>query len=181
MAIRELVELASRVAELERRFSGVMRHGTIEQVDPAKHLVRLNFGQDDDGKPFLSPWVPYAQIAGALKVHTPPSKGQQFTALSPTGDWQQAVALPLTWSDANPSPSQKGDEHVLTFGDWRISLKSDLLKLECGGTSWELSAKGLKQSGGGIEHDGKLIDKTHQHIDSMPGLAKTGVPEDGGI
>ena len=87
----------------------------------------------------------------------------------------------LTWSDANPSPSQKGDEHVPTFGDWRISFKSDLLKLECGSTSWELRARGLMQSGGGIEHDGKLIDKTHQSIDSMPGPAKTGVPEDGGI
>ena len=83
MAIRELVELASRVAELERRFSGTLRHGTIEEVDAAKQIVRLNFGQDEDGKPFLSPWVPYAQIAGALKVHTPPSKGQQFTVLSP--------------------------------------------------------------------------------------------------
>jgi len=130
MAIRELVELASRVAELERRFSGTLRHGTIEEVDAAKQIVRLNFGQDEDGKPFLSPWVPYAQIAGALKVHTPPSKGQQFTALSPTGDWQQAVALPLTWSKANPSPSQKADEHVLTFGSVKLTIEGEKVTAE---------------------------------------------------
>ena len=111
--MREVVELAARIAELERRFSGVMRHGTVEEVDAAKQRIRLSFGKDVDGKPFLSPWVPYAQIAGALKVHTPPSKGQQFTALSPNGDWQQAVALPMTWSDQNQSPSSNGDENVL--------------------------------------------------------------------
>jgi len=114
MAIRELVELASRVAELERRFSGIMRHGTVEEVDPGKQIVRMNFGKDVDGEPFLSPWVPYAQIAGALKVHTPPSKGQQFTMLSPTGDWQQAVALPMTWSDQNKQPPSTDDENIVT-------------------------------------------------------------------
>ncbi len=181
MAIRELVELASRVAELERRFSGVMRSGAVEEVDPKKQVVRLNFGQSEDGQPFLSPWIPYAQVAGALKIHTPPSKGQQFTLLAPSGDWQQAVALPLTWSDNNKAPSDKGDEHVITYGDWTITLKGKTLDIKCGGTSWNLSEKGLKQNGGGIEHDGQLIDKTHKHIDSMPGPAKTGVPETGSI
>ena len=130
MAIRELVELASRVAELERKVSGQMRHGTVEEVDAAKQVVRLKFGEDVDGKPFLSPWIPYAQVAGALKVHTPPSKGQQFTSLSPGGDWQQAVALPLTWSNQNPSPSDKGDENVLTFGNVKITMTADKVVIE---------------------------------------------------
>lgn len=144
MAIHELVELASRVAELERRFSGTMRHGTVEEVDPAKQIIRLNFGESDDGKPFLSPWIPYAQTAGALKVHTPPSKGQQFTLLSPTGDWQQAVAIPLTWSDKNKSPSQKGDENVLTFGQVKGTIKEKLVETKVGGTTVKQTDSDLK-------------------------------------
>ena len=66
---------------------------------------------------FLSPWVPYAQFSGALRVHTPPTVGQQFTAMSPTGDFQQAVAVPLTHSTANPSPSTAAEQNVLSFGD----------------------------------------------------------------
>ena len=128
--MREIVELAARIAELERRFSGMVRHGTIEEVDPAKQIMRLNFGKDVDGKPFLSPWIPYAQIAGALKVHTPPSKGQQFTALSPNGDWRQAVAMPMTWSNQNPSPSDKGNENVLTFGSVTIRITADKVLIE---------------------------------------------------
>lgn len=167
MAIRELVELASRVAELERRYSGTLRHGTVEEVDPKKQAVRLNFGKDVDGKPFLSPWVPYAQIAGALKVHTPPSKGQQFTLLAPSGDWQQAVALPMTWSDNNKSPSEKGDENVLTYGNVTSTVKDDLVKvkvgdafisvtsgkitIQCGGSEIELTGGGVRVKGARID------------------------------
>jgi phage baseplate assembly protein gpV len=115
------------VADLERRISALMRHGTVQEVDPAKALVRLSYGTGSDGQPFLSPWVPYAQIAGALKVHTPPSVGQQMTTVSPNGDFQQAVALPMHWSNQNESPSSAGDEHVLTFGGFTITLTSDKL------------------------------------------------------
>ncbi len=179
MAIRELVELASRVAELERRFSGTMRHGTVAEVDPGKQLVRLKLGKDADGNPFLSPWIPYAQIAGALKVHTPPSQGQQFTLLSPSGDWQQAVALPMTWSDNNQSPSSNGDENVLTYGNVRATIKDDLTKVDVGGTvlevtsdhveikvggvTVEITSSGVAITGGKVTHDGKNIGSTHKH------------------
>jgi phage baseplate assembly protein gpV len=192
MAIRELVELASRVAELERRFSGTMRHGTVEEVDAGKQIVRLNLGKDVDGKPFLSPWIPYAQIAGALKVHTPPSKGQQFTMLSPTGDWQQAVALPMTWSDQNQSPSGSGDENVLTYGNVRVTIKDDLTKVLVGGTEFEITSGqvhikvggvtveitggGVSVTGGRVEHDGKNIGSTHIHGGVVPGGGLTDVP-----
>jgi len=148
--MRELVEAVARVAELERRVAGMVRHGTVEQVDPQKQRVRLRLGGTDD-KPFIGPWVPYAQIAGALKVHTPPSVGQQMTLLSPTGDPRQAVALPMTWSNQNASPSQKGDEHVLTFGSCRIELRGNeivvkvpRILIECDGSTFELTGSGLK-------------------------------------
>lgn len=192
MAIRELVELASRVAELERRYAGNMRHGTVAEVDPGKQIVRLNFGKDVDGKPFLSPWVPYAQIAGALKVHTPPSKGQQFTLLSPTGDWQQAVALPMTWSDSNKSPSSNGDENVLTYGNVRATIKDDLTQVHVGGTEFEItsghvkvkvggvtveiSGDGVAITGGKVTHDGKNIGSSHIHGGVVPGGGLTDVP-----
>ena len=191
--IRELVELASRVAELERRFAGVMRHGTVAQVDAEKQAVRLKLGQDASGAPFLSPWVPYAQIAGALKVHTPPSVGQQFTLMAPAGDWQQAVAVPMTWSDANPSPSQQGDENVVTYGNVTATIKDGLVKVQVGGTALEITAAHLKvtrggvahkidasgvtTTGGAIEHNGRNVGSTHRHGDVESGNDLTGIPE----
>ena len=125
--MRELAELASRVADLERRMTGVMRHGKVHSVDPAQQIVRLDFGESTEGGKFLSPEIPYAQIAGALKVHTPPSVGQQMTMMAPSGDWQQAVAMPMHWSGQNPSPSTSGSEHVLKFGGFTITLTGDKL------------------------------------------------------
>ena len=190
--MREVVELAARIAELERRFSGVMRHGTVEEVDPGKQRIRLNFGKDVDGTPFLSPWVPYAQIAGALKVHTPPSKGQQFTALSPNGDWQQAVALPMTWSDRNTSPSSNGNENVLTYGNVTATIKDGLCEvvvgaaslnltsaavtIKVGGVNVEVSDAGVSITGGRVTHDGKNIGATHIHGGVVPGGGLTDVP-----
>jgi phage baseplate assembly protein gpV len=190
--MHELVELASRVADLERRFSGVVRHGTVDEVDPGKQIVRIKFGEDKDGKPFLSPWLPYAQIAGALKVHTPPTKGQQMSTLSPSGDWMQAVALPMHWSDQNQSPSSNGDENVLTYGNVRATIKDDLVQVIVGGCTLEVTSghvkieidgvthtidgSGITTNGGRIEHDGKNIGKDHKHKDVESGPSLTGPP-----
>lgn len=169
-------ELIIRITEIERRQSEMIRHGTVEQIDPEKGLVRLRIGGTED-KPFISPWVPYGQIAGALKVHAPPSAGQQMTLISPTGDLRQAVAIPMTWSRKNPSPSTKGDEHVVTFGNVRIDLKSDSFMVAVGGASVTISSAGVKFEGGTITHDGQKIDKTHKHIDVEPGGGRSGPPE----
>lgn len=173
----EFAALAARLIEVERRQNGMFRHGTVEQVDPAKQMVRIRLGEGADGQPFVGPWVPYGQIAGALKVHTPPSKGQQMTLMSPTGDFRQAIAMPMTWSDQNPSPSQAGDEHVLTFGNVNLTLKDDSLAIKVGDVSMMISEEGVKFKGGEITHDDVKIDKSHVHTDVEPGGGLTGVPQ----
>jgi len=176
--VREIVELAARIAELERRFSGMMRHGTVEEVDTSRHHVRLKFGTDVEGKPFLSPWIPYAQVAGALKIHMPPSVGQQFTLMAPAGDWQLAVAVPFTWSNQNPAPSESGQENVLIFGDVRATLKEGGLEVSAAGVTLQLTGNGLSVTGGEVRHDGKNIGATHTHGGVASGAAETEAPGD---
>jgi phage baseplate assembly protein gpV len=168
MAVRELVEMVSRVAELERRFAGVMRHGTVAEVDPERQRVRLDLGPAHGGEGrFLSPWVPYAQFSGALRVHTPPTVGQQLTAMSPSGDFQQAVALPLTHHSGNPSPSIAGDENVVTYGNVRMTLADDLVRVDVGGTLLELTSAKITLSIGGssIEMTDAGVKVTSPRID----------------
>jgi len=145
MAIREIVELVARVTDLERRVAGVMRHGTVAEVDPGRQRIRLDFGPTHGGQGrFLSPWLPYAQFSGALRVHTPPTIGQQFTVMSPAGDFQQAVAVPLTHHAANPSPSTAGDENVITYGNVRMTLADDLVRIVVGGSTLEITSEEIK-------------------------------------
>jgi len=145
MAIREIVELVARVTDLERRVAGVMRHGSVAEVDPERQRIRLDFGLTHGGQGrFLSPWLPYAQFSGALRVHTPPTVGQQFTVMSPTGDFQQAVAVPLTHHAGNPSPSTAGDENVITYGNVRMTLADDLVRIVVGGSTLEITSEEIK-------------------------------------
>lgn len=135
-----LTDLFRRQAETERRLDNMHKHGRVEEVDAKARTVRLRIGGTDD-QPLLSPHIPYAQFAGALKVHTPPSKGQQMTLLSPTGDFRQAIAMPFTWTNSNPSPSEKPDENVMTFGDWRLTLDGEKLEATKGETTLRLTGE----------------------------------------
>lgn len=151
--MRELADLARRVADLERRMANGVREGTVDQVDPAKKRVRLKLG-GSDAEPFLSPWVPYSQQAGALKIHSPPSPGQQMTLISPAGDIRRGQAFPFTWSDAEPSPSDAGDQHVLTFGDLRLSLTAEGLTLQLGDSLITVEASRIVLKSAEIATDG---------------------------
>ena len=144
--MREIADLAARLAEMERRMSAGHLSGAVHAVDATKGLVRLNLGEATGGGTVLSPWVRYAQMGGALKVHAPPSVGQQMTVMAPAGDMSQGVAMPLGWSDANPSPSGAGDQNVLTFGAVTITMTASGLTLAVGGSIIEITAGGIKMT-----------------------------------
>ena len=168
MAIRELVELAARVTDMERRMASVIRHGTVAEVDAERQRVRINFGPAHGGNgEFLSPWIPYAQFSGALRVHTPPTVGQQLTAMSPTGDFQQAVAVPLTHHAGNPSPSTEGDENVITYGNVRMTLADDLVLVDVGGSIFKMTSAGirLETNGSSVELNAAGVSVTGTRID----------------
>lgn len=164
---RELVEtlreVNDRVHEQNRRLAGVEMRGKVKQVDTAKKKVRVVIGKDPDGQEVLSPWVPYKQTAGSVKLHNPPSVGQVMGIRSETGDVEQGVAEPFWWSDDNQSPSDAEDEHVLTFGDVKVTLSGGGLKFEAGGVSVDVTGAGLTVTGGDVTHNSKDIGATHKH------------------
>lgn len=174
--MKTLAEVLARLAELERRVDGSQRHGVVHEVDPGAGTVRLRLGEGTDGEPFLSPPIPYAQTMGALKAHVPPSVGQQMTMMAPGGDWQQAVAMGLSASDANQSPSGAGDQNVITFGGATITLKGDALVIAVGGVSLTVSGGGLAVTGGQITHNGVNIGDDHEHRGVVPGGGRSGPP-----
>lgn len=153
----------ARVTELERRIGAINMKGRVTDVDPATKKIRFEIGTDEDGNPVKSPWVPVKQRAGALKIHSLPSVGELVEATSDCGDVSQATASPCHWTDDNPSPSDDGDVHKLTFGDVSITVSSGGLTMNAGGVEFIFDGSGFRQNGGSIKHDGVVIDKTHDH------------------
>lgn len=178
MSRNKLLDMHNRIGAMERRLAGMMRHGPVAEVNTAEGWLRLDLGEGDEGK-LLSPKIPYAQMAGALKLHTPPSVGQTMTMFAPTGDPRQAVALPLSWSDENVSPGS-GADPVLTYGDVTITVETGGVRVEVGGFSLLLSGAGLAMAGGRVGHNGQDIGSSHRHPGVMPGGAQTGTPVAGG-
>jgi phage baseplate assembly protein gpV len=126
--LHSMVSEANSVnADLARRLDTMFRPGKVTDVDTKKQLYRQEIAEQD-GKPQKSPWIPYGQMAGDYKSHTPPVVGQQMWMISPNGDGRQAMGLPLTFSDKNKSPGDKED-HVHTFGEkYRIREQKDKLR-----------------------------------------------------
>lgn len=192
MAVSQFERLARRVEDIERRMRGAFRQGTVAEVDPAAGTVRLKLGENDQGD-YLSAPIPYAQTAGAVKFHNPPSVGQQMMAMSPGGDLRQAVAMPLGFSEGNASPSGAGDQHVMTFGSVTITIKGDEVSvatggkvtieaasevsLSAGGCDAVLSGSGLAVTGGQVTHNGTDIGDSHTHSGITSGPSRTGDPK----
>jgi phage baseplate assembly protein gpV len=130
----EILELLTRVAELERKLDSMFRHGPVHERKKIEKrwFVRLKVGGTDQ-QPFLSPWIPYSSPNGGpagLNVHRVPAKGEQLTMLSPAGDFRQAVATSLFWSDDHPPPSEDEGTVTITHPKFKLDLKDGTLKIE---------------------------------------------------
>lgn len=191
-----ILELYQRVQRLEGQNARSLRPGTVAQVRDG--AVRMKIGSTDGGDDYLTPWVPYSQVAGAVKAHVRPSVGQQMMLAAPGGDLRQAVALPFTWSEANVSPGS-GPDPAYTYGNVRIevhpgevratiggaalSLTSDAFEVSIGGGSIKLTASEfamladlVKAVGSSLMHNSKEVGDAHRHADVTPGPSPTGIP-----
>lgn len=147
-----VTDLRSSHADLQARFERTFRKGKVTDVDATNHLYRQEVGMDDDGNPVKSPWLPYSQIAGALKVHSPPSVGEQYMAIAPNGDPSQALGFPHGWSDANPSPSKDPAADVSVRGNVMKTVKDGLHLLAVGTTTTNMTAAALKSVSDLVSH-----------------------------
>lgn len=183
--VDEVVRLDMAVNRLHQRTARSFRFGKVHKVDIEKKRIQLNFAAEGE-EPFLSPLVPYSQVAGSRKRHEPPSVGQQMAYLEQSGGVSSmGLAVPLTWSNDNPSPGDSEDEHVETFGDLKIVTKSDAFEVYLGDqTHLKITPAGIDAKGRddidltsqNLKHNTKNISHDHVHTDVEPGGGLTGPP-----
>lgn len=167
-----VVQIHGELADVKGRMERTHRSGTVTDVDAKKQQIRVQIGEDDEGNPHKTPWIPYSQFAGSHSVHMVPSVGQQMHVISPDGEHEMAHAYPLTWSDQNKSPSDKAGDVVSNTGGVKMT--------DSGGTrtiTGNVVIKGtLTIEGSSVKHNGKNIGDTHKHTDVEPGGGQSGPP-----
>lgn len=167
----QMADLYRRVSEVERRNRNRKRTGKVAEVDYANGLARVELSTQD-GKSYLSPWMPWKEIAsGGIKSHIPPTKGEQVDVVSESGDLTDGVIDMSTPSNANPRPHD-GPEAVITKGDSRITIGDGAVEIIA-----DLTIRGaLEIVGPAVTHNGKNIGDDHEHTGVEPGGALTGPP-----
>lgn len=160
-----IADLYKRIAALEQRFANQRRKGTIAEVDTDKGMARVKLADGADGKPVLSPWVPWQTPAmGAMKWNIPPSVDEQVTIESDSGDMTDGVIANSLRSNANPQPGAKPGEMHMTNAGFKMFVD------QAGNVVIE-SSVGITLKGPTITIDGDIVhtgdnQQTGVHVDS---------------
>ncbi|WP_329601654.1 phage baseplate assembly protein V [Paraburkholderia antibiotica] len=124
-----------RANEAQRRARNANQTGRVIDVDvsdPSAPRCRVAIGDptvDDQGQE--SDWIPFEVArAGGMRSWSAPSKGEQVRIACPNGDLSQGTVTGALYSEENPAPSVREDEHLFDFGDGaRISYDEEAHKL----------------------------------------------------
>ena len=88
------------LSDPRRLVGNLIQLGTIDHVDLAAATCCVRVGEIETGD---LPWL--AARAGATRIWSAPSVGEQCLLLCPEGDMEGGIVLPGLFCDANPAPA----------------------------------------------------------------------------
>lgn len=192
--------MARQTEDIAADFATLIRLGTIETVDllAATCTVRLSDGEDDDGEPVVTPPIRWlCGRAGATRIWSPPTMGEQVVLLTPDGQIGAAIALTGVVRDAFP-PAGADAVELIAFADGaRLSYDAEAHVLTAdlpdGATASIAASGGITLTGditidgdvtvtGKVTADGDVVGEgislsKHKHGGVQSGGAKTLPPE----
>lgn len=126
-------------ADPRRIIGNILRLGSIESVDLGEATCRVRVGDNVTGD---IPW--WTPRAGAVRIWSPPTIGEQCMLFCAEGDTESGIAVTGLFSDANPAPS--ADPLILVaFTDgtrFAYDPQAHALKIDIAGGTAELTAPG---------------------------------------
>lgn len=106
------------MANAPATLSDTLRIGTVIETDLPNALARVRFGGEDEDDPaWESHWLDMATPrAGATRIWSPVSVGEQVRVECPDGDLEAAQIIGALWCDDHPAPGSTTRE-LIRFGD----------------------------------------------------------------
>jgi hypothetical protein len=176
------------IADLKRRLANVVRLGSVHEVKSAgnERKMRVNMGNDPDGKPILSPWLHSGGGDGKSDAREEKRfiKGQNVLLISPDGDFRQAHVLPGAENNAHPRPDHASDDsETYQYDQLRVTKQKDAYEV------WLSEESSQQQQQGGDQQPQQTgasqggQQQQPQQRQRNPGTAavKVRVHKDGGI
>lgn len=120
------MRLMREVEELKTSFGNALRVGSVHEID-AKRGYRLKLGEDADGEPWLSPWIPHPETG---KTSVPLKAGQIVGLAAPNGDMRQGMLLRDGYGGDHASPNEDMQANVFADAGIRLVLRDGELSLE---------------------------------------------------
>jgi hypothetical protein len=120
-------EILFELADLRRRVGNSLRMGTVHEVKGDK--IRVNWGQNPEGKPVLSPWISTHGHNGGARERRFFKKGQNVMIGSVDADYAKAFIISHGPNKNHKAPDHANksglDEETLQLGHLRISYGKD--------------------------------------------------------
>ncbi len=177
---RTILSLSEEVARLRRIVARSVRFGTVSEVDHERARARLLIS-DPDGEDFKTPWLPWAETAGAIRSWAPPSVGQQMIVQAPNGDLMAGMLIPATFSDAIPAPSKDAGTYMVQVGQTSITIADGRIDINgvdqviIKGETLRLEGN-VEIVGDEVTHNGVNIGDSHLHGGVRRGTELTDPP-----
>jgi phage baseplate assembly protein gpV len=156
----DILELRRELADVRLTMARMVQTGTVEELD-GQNGYRVKLGEDENGKPILSPWYPHPEAGGVALTWVPLTKGEIVTAINPGGDPQKGFLIRGGFSDQFQQPSQSLDETVFDFhkgkrrevtdknGNHTVTLAGDETRTIKGGQTLNVQGQIVFSAGGG--------------------------------
>ena len=100
------------LGELQRATAGIVRFGTISELDVANARVRVKTGGLE------TDWLPWVTArAGATRTWSAPRVGEQVVVLAESGNPSQGAVIPSIYQDNHPAPANSQDIEATVYPD----------------------------------------------------------------
>jgi phage baseplate assembly protein V len=179
-------------ADIQRLLGDLARLGTVTAVDRAAGTCRVRVGEIETGE---LPWLAFR--AGATRVWSPPSIGEQVLLICPEADAAAGLVLGALSSDAHPAPADDESTLAAFIDGARIGYDPVAHTLSASlpaGATVSIQAQGGIRLLGDVAIEGDLtcsgtvtadVDvvgggkslKGHKHLAVQPGSGVSGAPQ----
>ncbi|SON55529.1 phage baseplate assembly protein V [Hartmannibacter diazotrophicus] len=169
--IEAIIDMRTDIEMLKTAFGNAMKVGTVAVVD-AEQGYRIRYGEDDEGEPYLSPFLPHPESGGATSTWAPLSVGQVVGVVSPNGDPRQGVLLRGGFGGDNAAPSSDLEAHVVEAFGVRMTMKGGKLTID-----GDVTINGsVAAVGASVTHNDTNIGDSHVHGGIAIGVNDTQTP-----